>query len=91
MEAYLQMGNQEEAKRSAIKMMNDIVGTLQNPNPLLFYPIIKIQEGQTAVIKEMKEMPLEGLLKEESLADFQQDEKFQIAIKKLQQDIQNCK
>jgi len=91
MEAYLRMGNQEEAKRSAIKMMNDIVGTLQNPNPLLFFPTIKIEEGKQAVTKEMKEMLLEGLLKEESMADFQQDEEFQIAINKLQQDIQNCK
>ena len=91
MEAYLRLGNEEEAKRSAIKMMNDIVGTLQNPNPLLFYPTIKVEEGQTAVTKEMKEMLLDGLLKEESLVNYQQDEEFQIAIKKLELDIQNCK
>lgn len=88
-EAYLRMGNKEEAKKSAIKMMNDIVGTLQSPNPLLFYPTIKIEEGKSAVTKEMKEMLLEGLLKEETLGDFQQDEEFQIAIKKLKLDIQN--
>jgi hypothetical protein len=54
-------------------------------------PTIKIKEGQTAVTKEMKEMLLDGLLKEKSLVNYQQDEEVQIAIKKLKLDIQNCK
>jgi transcriptional regulator with XRE-family HTH domain len=90
-EAYLRMGNKEEAKNSAIKMMNDFVGTMQTPNVVLFYPTFKIEEGQPVVTKETKEMLMEGLLKEESFLNYQQDEEFQIAIKKLQMDIQNCK
>ena len=89
MEAYMRMGNQEAAKNSAIKMMNDIVGTVQIPNPFLFSPTFKIEEGQPAATKEMKEMLLEGLLKEEALVQYQQDEEFQRAINRLQQDIQH--
>lgn len=88
-EAYLRLGNHEEAKKSAVKMIHDIMGTVQQPNPVLFYPAIKIQDGQQIVTREMKKMMLEGLLKEEAFADYRQDREFQEAMEKLQQDVQN--
>lgn len=88
-EAYLRMGNYEEAKNSAVKLINDIMGTAQQPNPLLFYPAIKIEDGQPIATREMKKMMLEGIMKEEFFADYRQDIEFQRAIEKLQQDIQN--
>lgn len=90
-EAYLRMGNQEEAKKSAIKMIYDIIGIVQKPNPLLFLPTIKIEDGQPKAIKEMKKMMLEGIMKEEFFANYQQDREFQTAIEKLQQNILNSK
>lgn len=88
-EAYLRMENYEQAKKSAIKLINDLHGTVQNPNPSLFYPTIKIKDGQPIATREIKEKMLEGIMKEESFADFQQDREFQTAIEKLRQDIQN--
>lgn len=88
-EAYLRLGNKEEARNSAIQMINDIMGTVEKPNPLLFYPTIKIEDGQPAATREMKKMLLEGLMKEESFADYRQDSKFLEAVERLRQDIQN--
>lgn len=88
-EAYLRMGNLEEAKKSAVKMIHDIMGTVQKPNPLLFYPTIKIEEGQPVATREMKRMMLKGVMEEESFADCQQDREFQAAMEKLRQDIEN--
>lgn len=91
LEAYLRMGNREEAKNSAIKMIHDILGTVQKPNPLLFYPTIKIEDGQPVATREMKKMMLEGLVKEKAFEDYGQDKEFQTAMEKLRQDIKNSR
>ena len=89
LEAYLRMGKHEEAKNCVIQMINEILGSVQNPNPLLFYPTIKIDDDKPAATREMKKMMLEGLMNEEIFAHYEQDEEFQSAIEKLRQDIQN--
>ncbi len=88
-EAYQRMSNYEEAKNSAIKMIYDIIGTVQNPNPLLFSPTIKIADGQAVATNEIKKMLLDGLMEEESFIEYRQDKEFQLAIEKLRQNIQN--
>lgn len=86
-EAYKRMGNYTEAKNSIIKMIDQIMGTVKSPNPTLFYPTVKIEDGQAAAAKEMKKKLLDGIMREDFLKDFQEDMQLQSAIHKLRDDI----
>ncbi len=86
-EAYKRMANYEEAKNSLIRMIDQLIGTAQQPNPILFDPTIKIEKGQAVATKEMKRIMLEGIEQEEFLKDFLEDEELQRAIDRLKQNM----
>lgn len=86
-EAYKRMGNYVEAKNCAIKMIYQLMGSVESPNQTLFYPTLKIEDGVSVATKEMKKMLLDGIMKEDFLSDFQEDVELQLAINKLRESI----
>ena len=86
-EAYRRMDRPEDALKSLIKMVEASISPMQEPNPLLFYPTIHIEEGQSVTTLEMKQMLLNSILTDDFFAGFLEREELQEAVEKLKQDI----
>lgn len=86
-EAYKRIGDSEAVKNSMIRMIDSVTSPLQSPNPLLFSPTMKIQDKNTKVSKELKEMLLRGIMEDSSFSDFDSCEEFHAAVERLKESI----
>lgn len=86
-EAYKRIGDSEAVKNSMIRMIDSVTSLLQSPNPLLFSPTMKIQDKNTKVSKELKEMLLRGIMEDSSFSDYDKCEEFHAAVERLRESI----
>lgn len=87
LEIYLRMGRKEEALECLLHFVDVITSIAKMPTPLLFSPAIQGKSDQQASTREMRQLFLRGMLTDESLAEFQGDERFQAAVEKLRESI----
>lgn len=86
-EAYKRIGDSEAVKAGMIRMIDSVTSPIQSPNPLLFSPTMKIQDKNTKVSKELKEMLLRGIMEDSSFSDYDKCEEFHAAVERLRESI----
>lgn len=84
---YRRVGQEEQAMDSLLCFVDVFAGPVQLPNPLLFSSMIKKENEGTTYSKEMKQMFLEAMRTDESMAVYRENPKFQAAMEKLQESI----
>lgn len=90
-EAYKRIGDTQKVKEHAVKMINQFLGDVKAPNPILFSPNVVVKEGEPVANIEMRKMLYEGILNEEWLQEYQQDEQLTQAIQKLKESLTEVK
>ena len=87
MELYFRLGKKDEALNACGTMRTRSSGRTPQPNPLLFFPGVSVQEGKMATTEEMRRMLLEGLRREKAFDGLRGDERYQEAVRKLEESL----
>lgn len=86
-EIHKRLGENEKAMEYMIRFIDAMTGTAQMPTPLLFFPGVNTKTDQKASTTEMRKMLLQGILAEESMSEFLENENFMAAVEKLKASI----
>lgn len=86
-EIYKRMDQKEKVVESLNRLMERFLGPAQLPKPLLFSRTVNTKTDQKATTKEWRNMFLQALKKDESLAEYRERPDFQAIIETLQQSL----
>ena len=85
-EAYLRMGDKQKAAESFAQYVEELTGPAPVPDKILFSPAITVKdrsEVAQAASREMRQMLLDGIVKDEKYAALASDAIFARALEKL--------
>ena len=87
MELYFRLGKKDEALNALRDYADAVIREAPQPNPLLFFPGVSVQEGKMATTEEMRRMLLEGLRREKAFDGLRGDERYREAVRKLEESL----